>query len=106
MLNIYWCYDRYIYYGAYIVAESRNKARIIASKYFENDYIDTNARCFKKDVDEDEGKIFECTDMENVKKYHLKYTCDDCGFIRYCPFYRTTETNQNDYRIEETSVKV
>lgn len=86
MKNIYWCYDKNIYYGAYIVAESRNKARMYAAEYFDIDYININAKCHQKNVDEKEGKMFECTDAVNIKKYNLNYRCDECGFTADCPY--------------------
>ena len=99
-MNIYWCYDRYEYYGVYVAAETRNKARNFAAIECDDEYININAYIIKKDVkDIVSGTCISCLDLDLLKKYHLRMSCENCDFSSEC-FY----TDTKEYMLKKEEV--
>lgn len=99
MNNIYWCYNRYDFYGVYVVATNRNKARLYAIGDIDCDYIDINANCKAKNVNLAEGTTMDCSDTDLIIKYGLTVGCNFCDFSSTCDY----ETKQHFYESEDNN---
>lgn len=90
-MNIYWCYPSGENYGCYVAAENRNQARLKATSTFDTEYIDTNARLYKKDIISPPNINIDCGDLNLIKKFGLIFSCDVCDSYTFCPYTETQE---------------
>lgn len=70
--NIYWCQEKDEFYGAFFVAPTRGRAKVLCASYFECDFTDVRTQIIKRGVNED-----FCGIIENfsplLEKYGLEY---------------------------------
>ena len=71
--NIFWCQEKDEFYGAYFIAPTRGKAKVMCASYFECDFTDVRTQIVKRGVNEDVCGIIENDECDLLKKYGLEY---------------------------------
>lgn len=72
-MNIYWCYEKDGYYGMYVKASTRGRAKVLYSDYVECKMIDVRTSISRRGIlpKFSEGVIDDETEL---KKYGLSYS--------------------------------
>lgn len=70
--NIYWCYEKDDFYGAYFVAKTRGQAKVMCASEYELHFTDVRTQIVKRGVNETFCGIIE-SDSPLLEKYGLEY---------------------------------
>lgn len=71
--NIYWCQEKDDFYGAYFVAPTRGRAKVMCASEYDCKFTDVRTQIIKRGANEDFCGIIE-NDSSLLEKYNLKYT--------------------------------
>lgn len=75
-MNIYWCFEKNDYFGLYVIAETRGKAKQIFADEIGESYIDIRSHIYRRGVNERKG-IIEAEDTKLLNKYNLEYADEE-----------------------------